>query len=48
MRNGYGAIAPALVNVADRIARELGHINGYAEGTDGAVFIKMFCKERIW
>ena len=35
----YGAIAPGLPNVAGRLARELGHINGYAEGTDGAVFI---------
>ncbi|MFO1498674.1 MAG: ADP-ribosylglycohydrolase family protein [Verrucomicrobiota bacterium] len=35
----YGALAPGLPNLAGRIARELGHINGYAEGTDGAVFV---------
>ncbi len=34
----YGALAPGLPNVAGRMAREFGHINGYAEGTDGAVF----------
>jgi ADP-ribosylglycohydrolase len=34
----YGALAPGLPNVAGRLAREFGHINGYAEGTDGAVF----------
>ncbi|MBI4658002.1 MAG: ADP-ribosylglycohydrolase family protein [Verrucomicrobia bacterium] len=35
----YGALAPGLPNLAGRLARELGHINGYAEGTDGAVFM---------
>ncbi|MBI4624115.1 MAG: ADP-ribosylglycohydrolase family protein [Verrucomicrobia bacterium] len=34
----YGALAPGQPNVAGRLAREFGHINGYAEGTDGAVF----------
>ncbi len=34
----YGALAPGLPNVAGRLARDFGHINGYAEGTDGAVF----------
>ena len=34
----YGALAPGLPNVAARMARTFGHINGYAEGTDGAVF----------
>ena len=34
----YGALAPGLPNVAGRLARTFGHINGYAEGTDGAVF----------
>ena len=34
----YGALAPGLPNVAGRLAREFGHINGFAEGTDGAVF----------
>jgi len=35
----YGALAPGRVNLAGRLARDLGHINGYAEGTDGAVFM---------
>ena len=35
----YGALAPGLPNVAGRMAREYGHVNGYAEGTDGAVFM---------
>ncbi len=35
----YGMIAPGMPNVAGRVARELGHINGYAEGTDGGVFV---------
>jgi hypothetical protein len=35
----YGVLAPGMPNVAAELARRLGHINGYAEGTDGAVFI---------
>jgi hypothetical protein len=35
----YGALAPGMPNVAAGLARNLGHINGYAEGTDGAVFV---------
>jgi len=35
----YGGLAPGMPNVAAALARNLGHINGYAEGTDGAVFI---------
>lgn len=35
----YGALAPGMPNVAAALARNLGHINGYAEGTDGAVFV---------
>jgi hypothetical protein len=35
----YGALAPGMPNVAAQLARQLGHINGYAEGTDGAVFV---------
>jgi len=33
----YGALAPGLPNVAGRMAREYGHLNGYAESVDGAV-----------
>ena len=35
----YGALTPGMPNVAATLARNLGHINGYAEGTDGAVFV---------
>jgi hypothetical protein len=35
----YGTLAPGMPNVAAAMARRLAHINGYAEGTDGAVFI---------
>jgi hypothetical protein len=32
-------IAPGMPNLAGEIARKLSHINGYAEGSDGGVFI---------
>jgi hypothetical protein len=35
----YGTLAPGMPNVAGALARQLAHINGYAEGTDGGVFI---------
>jgi hypothetical protein len=35
----YGILAPGMPNVAAEMARRLTHVNGYAEGTDGAVFI---------
>jgi hypothetical protein len=35
----YGAVAPGMPNVAGRLARRYGHVHGYAEGTDGAVFV---------
>ncbi len=35
----YGVLAPGMPNLAAKMAREYGHINGYAEGTDGAVFV---------
>lgn len=35
----YGALAPGMPNVAGRLARRYGHIHGYAEGADGAVFV---------
>jgi len=34
----YGLVAPGMPNLAARLAREYGHVNGYAEGVDGAVF----------
>ena len=33
----YGALAPGMPDVAGRLARDLGKINGYAESVDGAV-----------
>lgn len=35
----YGALSPGIPNLAGNMAREYGHINGYAEGVDGAVFV---------
>ncbi|MBS1566258.1 MAG: ADP-ribosylglycohydrolase family protein, partial [Bacteroidetes bacterium] len=35
----YGALAPGRPNLAAAIARKYGHINGYAEGLDGGVFV---------
>lgn len=35
----YGTLATGMPNVAGEMARRLGHINGYAEGTAGAVFV---------
>ncbi|MCW5979320.1 MAG: ADP-ribosylglycohydrolase family protein [Bryobacteraceae bacterium] len=35
----YGMTAPAMPNLAAAIARRYGHVNGYAEGVDGAVFV---------
>jgi hypothetical protein len=35
----YGALNPGMPNAAAEMARHLGHINGYAEGTDGGVFV---------
>jgi len=35
----YGALAPGVPNVAAAMARKFGHVNGYAEGVDGAVFV---------
>ena len=35
----YGSLAPGMPNVAGKMARNFGHVNGYAEGVDGAVFM---------
>ena len=35
----YGMVTPGMPNTAARIARQYGHLNGYAEGVDGAVFM---------
>jgi hypothetical protein len=35
----YGALAPGQPNLAAQLARKFGHVNGYAEAVDGAVFM---------
>jgi hypothetical protein len=35
----YGILNPGMPNAAAEMARRLGHINGYAEGADGGVFV---------
>lgn len=35
----YGLLAPGNPNLAGKLARKYGHINGHAEGVDGAVFM---------
>ncbi|MGE5645382.1 MAG: ADP-ribosylglycohydrolase family protein [Acidobacteriota bacterium] len=35
----YGMIAPGDANLAGALARKYSHINGYAEGADGGVFV---------
>ncbi len=35
----YGLLAPGRPNLAAKLAREFGHINGHAEGVDAAVFV---------
>jgi hypothetical protein len=35
----YGILNPGMPNDAAEMARRLTHVNGYAEGTDGAVFV---------
>jgi len=35
----YGMLAPGMPNLAGRLARNLQHINSYAEGTDGGVLV---------
>ncbi len=35
----YGMMAPGDINLAGKLARKYGHINGYGEGVDGAVFV---------
>ncbi len=35
----YGMITAGMVNLAGEVARKYSHVNGYAEGSDGAVFV---------
>ena len=44
----YGMISPGMVNLAGAIARKYSHINGYAEGSDGAVFVAACISEAFF
>jgi len=35
----YGMLAPGMPNLAGKLARNFGHLNGFAEGTDGALSV---------
>lgn len=35
----FGLLAPGMPDVAARLSRELGHVNSYAEGTEGGVLL---------
>ena len=44
----YGMISPGMVNLAAAVARKYSHINGYAEGSDGAVFVAACISEAFF
>ena len=44
----YGMISPGMVNLAGAVARNYSHINGYAEGSDGAVFVAASVSEAFF
>lgn len=44
----YGMISPGMVNLAGGVARKYSHINGYAEGSDGAVFVAACISEAFF
>lgn len=44
----YGMITPGMINVAGGIARRYSHVNGYAEGSDGAVFVAACVSEAFF
>jgi len=44
----YGMISPGMVNLAGAVARKYSHINGYAEGSDGAVFVAACISEAFF
>ncbi|HOL71141.1 MAG TPA: ADP-ribosylglycohydrolase family protein [Bryobacteraceae bacterium] len=35
----YGMVAPGMPNLAARLGREMGHVQGYAEAADGSAFV---------
>jgi hypothetical protein len=44
----YGMMSPGMVNLAGMIARKYSHVNGYAEGSDGAVFVAACISEAFF
>jgi hypothetical protein len=44
----YGMISPGMVNLAGDVARTYSHVNGYAEGSDGAVFVAASISEAFF
>jgi hypothetical protein len=44
----YGMITPGMINLAGATARKYSHINGYAEGSDGAVFVAACISEAFF
>lgn len=44
----YGMISPGMVNLAGEVARRYSHVNGYAEGSDGAVFVAACISEAFF
>ena len=44
----YGMVSPGMINVAGGIARRYAHVNGYAEGADGAVFVAACVSEAFF
>jgi hypothetical protein len=44
----YGMISPGMVNLAGSTARTYSHVNGYAEGSDGAVFVAACISEAFF
>lgn len=44
----YGMLTAGMVNVAGKLARYYTHVNGYAEGCDGAVFVAACTSEAFF
>ena len=44
----YGMISPGMANLAGAVARKYSHVNGYAEGSDGAVFVAACISEAFF
>ena len=44
----YGMITPGMINLVGATARKYSHINGYAEGSDGSVFVSACISEAFF